>query len=93
MTRYACFWVENGEIVAPIENLRFDESLYRCFGDQLVALTDFQEFVPDVGTYGSRSLGGMRIPGIVVDGFTETLEEGRMAILPYVTATATQVEL
>ncbi len=73
MTRYACFWVENGEIVAPIENLRFDESLYRCFGDQLVALTDFQELVPDVGTYGSRSLGGIRVPGIVIDGFTYTL--------------------
>ncbi|MBC7372011.1 MAG: Zn-dependent protease, partial [Bdellovibrionaceae bacterium] len=27
MTRYACMWVENGEIVAPIEDMRFDVSM------------------------------------------------------------------
>jgi predicted Zn-dependent protease len=73
MTRYACFWVENGEIVAPIENLRFDESLYRYFGDSLLALTDFQEFIPEVGTYEQRSLGGAWVPGVLVEGFTYTL--------------------
>ncbi|MDX2212565.1 MAG: metallopeptidase TldD-related protein [Oculatellaceae cyanobacterium bins.114] len=73
MTRYACFWVENGEIVAPIENLRFDESLYRCFGENLVTLTRTQEFVPNVETYGYRSLGGTWVPGMVVDDFTYTL--------------------
>ena len=35
MTRYACYWVENGKIVAPIENLRFDDLLYNIFGDNL----------------------------------------------------------
>lgn len=73
MTRYACFWVENGQLVAPIENLRFDESLYRFFGDALIHLTDFQEFIPEVGTYGSRELGGMWVPGALVEGFTYTL--------------------
>ncbi len=73
MTRYACFWVENGEIVAPIENLRFDESLYRCFGDNLLALTDFQEFIPEVGTYDHRSLGGVWVPGALCEVFTYTL--------------------
>jgi predicted Zn-dependent protease len=73
MTRYACFWVENGEIVAPIENLRFDESLYRFWGDNLIDLTDFQEFVPEVGTYESRQLGGCMVPGILVKDFTYTL--------------------
>jgi len=73
MTRYACFWVENGEIVAPIENLRFDESLYRCFGEQLVDLTDFQEFVPEVTTYDYRHLGGAWLPGALVEDFTFTL--------------------
>jgi predicted Zn-dependent protease len=73
MTRYACFWVENGEIVAPIENLRFDESLYQCLGDNLMALTDFQEFVPEVGTYFNRNPGGMWVPGILTEGFTYTL--------------------
>lgn len=73
MTRYACFWVEQGEIVAPIENLRFDESLYRFLGDNLINLTDFQEFIPEVGTYEHRSLGGIWVPGVLVDQFTYTL--------------------
>lgn len=73
MTRYACFWVENGKIVAPIENLRFDESLYRCFGEHLLELTTEREFIPEVGTYGRRELGGMWMPGILADQFTYTL--------------------
>ncbi|ACC82329.1 TldD/PmbA family protein [Nostoc punctiforme] len=73
MTRYACFWVENGEIIAPIENLRFDESLYRFWGENLVDLTNFQEFIPEVGTYDSRQLGGSLVPGMLVENFTYTL--------------------
>jgi predicted Zn-dependent protease len=73
MTRYACFWVEGGEIVAPIANLRFDESLYRCWGDNLLALTTTVEFIPDVDTYGSRQLGGSWTPGLLVEDFTYTL--------------------
>ncbi|MBC1240595.1 TldD/PmbA family protein [Nostoc sp. 2RC] len=73
MTRYACFWVENGEIIAPIENLRFDESLYRFWGENLIDLTTFQEFIPEVGTYESRQLGGGLVPGMLVEDFTYTL--------------------
>ncbi len=73
MTRYACFWVEKGEIIAPIENLRFDDSLYRFWGDNLVDLTNFQEFIPEVGTYESRQLGGSMVPGMLVNDFTYTL--------------------
>ncbi|QOV23794.1 TldD/PmbA family protein [Anabaenopsis elenkinii] len=73
MTRYACFWVENGEIIAPIENLRFDETLYRFWGDNLVDFTNFQEFIPNVGTYESRQLGGSLVPGMLVNDFTYTL--------------------
>ena len=73
MTRYACFWVDGGEIVAPIDNLRFDESLYRFLGDKLVSLTDSQLFVPEVSTYGHRSLGGIRAPGLIAEEFTYTL--------------------
>ncbi|MEL4894621.1 TldD/PmbA family protein [Crocosphaera sp. Alani8] len=73
MTRYACFWVENGDIIAPIENLRFDESLYRFWGENLVALTNFREFIPRTGTYGQRSLGGILTPGIIVNDFQFTL--------------------
>jgi predicted Zn-dependent protease len=73
MTRYACFWVERGEIVAPIANLRFDESLYRYWGDNLLALTTTVEFIPDVDTYGSRQLGGSWVPGLLIEDFTYTL--------------------
>ena len=73
MTRYACFWVENGEVTAPIENLRFDESLYHCFGDGLVNLTNFQDTIADIDTYDRRGLGGSCVPGVLVDDFTYTL--------------------
>lgn len=73
MTRYACFWVENGELIAPIENLRFDESLYAFWGENLAALTDFSEMIPDTGTYGKRELGGCLAPGMIVDDFQFTL--------------------
>ena len=73
MTRYACFWVENAEIVAPIKDLRFDESLYAFLGENLEALTDFQEFIPEIDTYESRSLGGSLMPGMLVRDFTFTL--------------------
>ncbi len=73
MTRYACFWVEDGEIVAPIENLRFDDSFYRFLGEGLVALTEGQRFLPAVGTYDRRSLGGMWMPGMLIDQFRYTL--------------------
>lgn len=73
MTRYACFWVQGGEIVAPIENLRFDETLYRFWGDRLIDFTSFQEFIPNVGTYDNRQLGGSMVPGMLVEDFTYTL--------------------
>ena len=73
MTRYACFWVEDGEIVAPIENLRFDDNLYRFLGDGLIDLTDRQTFLPAVDTYDRRSLGGIWTPGMLIDQFRYTL--------------------
>jgi predicted Zn-dependent protease len=73
MTRYACFWVEQGEIIAPIQDLRFDDSLYTFFGENLEAVTEFQAFIADVDTYESRSLGGALVPGALIQDFTFTL--------------------
>jgi predicted Zn-dependent protease len=73
MTRYACFWVENGEIVAPIENMRFDDSIFSVFGSALEALTREITFLPDVQTYGRRSLGGTSCPGALLSGMEFTL--------------------
>jgi predicted Zn-dependent protease len=73
MTRFACFWVEGGEIVSPIQDLRFDDSLYRFFGDNLEAVTQQQSFIPNVDTYDARGLGGSFVPGMLVRDFTFTL--------------------
>ncbi len=73
MTRYACFWVENGKIKAPIQDLRFDESLYHFLGAGLVDLTDTTHIIAETSTYEQRSLGGACVPGILVNDFNYTL--------------------
>ena len=73
MTRYACFWVEQGEIVGPIKDMRWDESLYDALGSKLVALTSHTSIDPAVDTYFQRALGGSRTPGALIDNFTFTL--------------------
>jgi len=73
MTRYACFWVEGGDIVGPIKNLRWDESLYSALGSKLMALSARAEIDPAVDTYFQRALGGSRTPGALIDQFTFTL--------------------
>jgi len=73
MTRYACFWVERGELVAPVGVMRFDDDAMRLFGTGLVGLTDAPEFTPDSDTYGCRQLGSVTTPAAVVDGFRLTL--------------------
>jgi predicted Zn-dependent protease len=73
MTRFATFWVENGEIVAPLNVMRFDETLYRILGEQLIGLTQERDFIMDSDTYYQRSTSSARLPGALVDGFTFTL--------------------
>lgn len=73
MTRYACFWVENGEIVAPIENLRFDDSIFSLFGSALEDLSVETAYLPDVHTYDHRSLGGIQCPGALLKTMEFTL--------------------
>ena len=73
MTRYACFWVENGEIIAPIENMRFDDTIYNIFGKNLEDTTEKLHLIPDIGTYEGRNLGGVYCPGIILKEFSLTL--------------------
>jgi predicted Zn-dependent protease len=73
MTRYACFWVENGKIQGPIKDLRFDVSLYDVFGKDLLALTEKSEVDPETSTYEHRAVGGKKMPGALIEGFTFTL--------------------
>lgn len=73
MTRFATFWVERGEIHAPLNVMRFDETLYRMLGDNLEHLTSERDFILDSGTYGARSTSSSRMPGAIVRDFTFTL--------------------
>lgn len=73
MTRFATFWVQDGELVAPVSVLRFDDTLYRLFGDRLEALTDRAELILDSSTYERRSTASLRVPGALVSAMTYTL--------------------
>lgn len=73
MTRFATFWVENGEIQAPVNVMRFDDSLYRLLGDRLLGLTAEREFLLDPGSYGGRSSRSSRLPGAVIEELNFTL--------------------
>lgn len=73
MTRYGCFWVENGEIVSPIQDMRFDETFYHFFGNKLEDLGEKLHSIPLIWSYGERSLGGTSAPGILVNDFPFTL--------------------
>ncbi len=66
MTRFATFWVENGEIVAPVSVLRFDDTAYHLLGDRLEGLTDTADVLLDPGTYDERSTASARLPGALV---------------------------
>ena len=39
LTRFGCFLVENGKLTAPINTMRFDDSVYSMLGDNLIGLT------------------------------------------------------
>jgi len=73
MTRFATFWVENGKVVAPVNVLRFDDSIYRMLGENLVDLTRETELILESSTYGSRQLRSQELPGALVSGMAFTL--------------------
>jgi len=68
MTRFACLWVDQGEPVAPVEAMRFDDSLYRLLGDQLAALGDTAVLMPAGDTYDGRATGGIEAPAALLGG-------------------------
>lgn len=73
MTRFATFWVENGEIVAPLNVMRFDDTIYRMLGTNLEALTVERSLLLDAGTYESRNLESVRLPGALLSALRFTL--------------------
>jgi len=73
MTRFATFWVEGGRIVAPVGPMRFDDTIYRMLGDNLVDLTRSRELLLDPSTYGERSTASARLPGALLRSLKFTL--------------------
>jgi predicted Zn-dependent protease len=73
MTRFATFWVEGGEIKAPLNVMRFDDSAYRVLGENLVDLTVERDWILDPASYSERSTGSARLPGALVNNFSLTL--------------------
>ena len=73
MTRFATFWVERGKIVAPVNVLRFDDTIYRMLGTNLEALTAETELLLESGTYRERALASMRLPGALLSELAFTL--------------------
>ncbi|AJX34808.1 metallopeptidase TldD-related protein [Burkholderia oklahomensis] len=73
MTRFATFWVEGGRIVAPVDAMRFDDSLYRLLGDELEQLGAAPELLLNDQSWGERATGGAKLPGLLARSFELTL--------------------
>jgi len=73
MTRFATFWVEGGRIVAPLNVMRFDETIYRMLGDELIGLTRERDFILESETYGQRSTDCAWVPGALIGDMRFTL--------------------
>ena len=73
MTRFATFWVEDGKLVAPLDVMRFDATLYDLFGKDLEALTQEVQLMPSASTYEARSTAFLEVPGALVKALPFTL--------------------
>jgi len=73
LTRFGCFIIENGKLTAPINTMRFDDSVYSMLGENLIGFTLKRELLIDSGTYEERSTSSARLPGALVNNFKMTL--------------------
>lgn len=73
MTRFATFWVENGQIVAPLNVMRFDDSLFNLLGEQLEALTQERTLLLSTDTYEQRDVSSAHLPGALIGAMQFTL--------------------
>ncbi len=53
--------------------MRFDETIYRMLGENLLGLTAERDLILDSNTYHARSTSSGRMPGALVEDFTFTL--------------------
>ncbi len=73
MTRFATFWVEGGEIVAPLNVMRFDDTIHRMLGSELEALTVERDLLLSASSYYNRSTDSAHLPGVLLKDFRFTL--------------------
>ncbi len=73
MTRFGTFWVEGGEIVAPLSVMRFDDPVFRILGDRLEGLSAERDFLPNALTFRERAVDSSRLPAALVSELTLTL--------------------
>ncbi|WP_028631226.1 TldD/PmbA family protein [Metapseudomonas resinovorans] len=73
MTRFATFWVEDGQIQAPVDTMRFDDSLFSLLGEQLEDLTLERQLRLSSSTYGERQTWSALLPGALVNRLKLTL--------------------
>ena len=65
MTRFA-FWVENGQVVAPITVMRFDDTVYECWVKSQ-GLTQERSFLLSASSYFQRSTASARSQALIYD--------------------------
>lgn len=73
MTRFATFWVEDGQIKAPVNTMRFDDSIFSLLGSALEQLTAQRELILSTSTYSQRQTASNLLPGALISKLTLTL--------------------
>ncbi|MSQ82860.1 MAG: TldD/PmbA family protein [Myxococcales bacterium] len=73
MTRFATLWVQDGVPVAPVTAMRFDDTLERMFGSQLLDLGAKTSLCVDALAWKRRSTRCSRVPGVLLRDWTLTL--------------------
>ncbi len=68
MTRDGTFWIEDGEIKSPIQNLRFTESILKAFS-RVKAISRERKICTSGSVYGRRFITGTVAPAVQIEGF------------------------
>lgn len=73
MTRFLCYTVKNGQPNKAFGVMRFDESIYKIFGENLLHLTKERDLIVENSTYDERATACAVLPGIIVKDVRFTL--------------------
>lgn len=73
MTRFFCYMIENSKPSNYFSVMRFDDSIYRIFGEKILAITKEREMIIDTSTYDERATSCAILPGIIAQDVSFTL--------------------